>query len=150
MGYTALTVDDDASARSLFKIMLKRINFTVMQAEDADDALEQLATTTPDIILTDISLPGMDGIELTRTLRQREDLKDVPIIVLSAFNDAKTINRALDAGADAFYKKPLKPSNLEKRLMALMEARKRDDTPYDDADDPADAMDASDEADKSA
>lgn len=138
MGYTALTIDDDASARSLFNIMLKRIDFAVMQAEDADDALEQLTNTTPDIILTDISLPGMDGIELTRTLRQREALKDVPIIVLSAFNDSETINRALDAGADAFYKKPLKPSNLEKRLVALMDARKAGDNPDNDATDEAD------------
>lgn len=123
MGYTALTIDDDASARNLFSIILKRVGFEVITAEDADDALEKIADTTPDIVLTDVSLPGMDGIELTAMLRQREAFANVPIIVLSAFHEDAVVNRAMDAGADAFYQKPLKPTDLHEKLEALINAR---------------------------
>lgn len=121
--YTVLTIDDDVSARVLFKLMLERHGFDVVQAEDADDAISLLDNFKPDLILTDISLPGMDGIELTATLRQREDLKHIPIIVLSAFHNTDTIDKALAAGADEFYKKPLVMENLKERLETVIANR---------------------------
>ncbi|MEL6308785.1 MAG: response regulator [Chloroflexota bacterium] len=124
MDYTALTIDDDASARNLFSIILKRVGFEVLTAEDADDALAQVADITPDVILTDISLPGMDGIDLTAELRRREEFAHVPIIVLSAFHEDKVVNRAMDAGADAFFEKPLKPTHLRETLEELINARR--------------------------
>lgn len=122
--YTIFSIDDDESARILFEIMLKRSGFNVVQAIDADDAFEKLENFVPDLILTDIQLPGMDGIELTRILREREDLAKTPIIVLSAFQSDTMIQEALNAGADDFFKKPLKMSGLSDTLSAIIEKKR--------------------------
>ncbi|MGJ3238415.1 MAG: response regulator [Anaerolineae bacterium] len=122
--YTVLSIDDDQSARVLFQIMLKRVGFEVIQAEDADEALEKLATITPDLIITDIQLPGTSGIELTRILRTRPEFDQTAIIVLSAFQSEETIQQALDAGADEFMKKPLQMKDLEQRLGGVIAKRR--------------------------
>lgn len=126
--YTVLTIDDDKSARVLFDIMLKRNGFDVIQAEDADEAFSQLENFKPDLIMTDISLPGMDGIELTEVLRERPDMDHVAIIVLSAHQSEDIINQALAAGADEFFKKPLMIQDLGERLNTIIQKR-LDDNP---------------------
>jgi len=121
--YMVLTVDDDLSARVLFKLMLERNDFAVIQAEDAYEALELLENTKPDLIMTDISLPGMNGIEFTAALRKRDDMNLIPIVVLSAFHNQEMIDKALTAGADQFYKKPLTLDNLRERLEEIIRNR---------------------------
>ncbi len=122
--YTIFSIDDDESARVLFEIMLKRSGFNVVQAVDADDALEQLDNLIPDLIMTDIQLPGMDGLELTRKLRERDAFDKTPIVVLSAFQSETMIQDALDAGADEFFKKPLQMVGLSDTLCAIIEKKR--------------------------
>lgn len=122
--YTILSIDDDQSTRVLFKMMLSRVGFDVIQAEDADEALQKLQDMTPDLIITDIQLPGKDGIELTRELRQREDLNNIPIIVLSARPGEVVIAEAESAGADKFIPKPLKMDGLAKLLIDIIKSKR--------------------------
>ena len=106
--------------------MLKRSGYNVVQAIDADDALEQLENLVPDLIMTDIQLPGMDGLELTRILRARDAFDKTPIIVLSAFQSATMIQDALDAGADEFFKKPLQMAGLSDTLNAIIDKKRNE------------------------
>lgn len=124
--YTIFSIDDDESARVLFEIMLKRSGYNVVQAIDADDALEQLENLVPDLIMTDIQLPGMDGLELTRILRARDAFDKTPIIVLSAFQSDTMIQDALDAGADEFFKKPLQMAGLSDTLNAIIDKKRNE------------------------
>ena len=122
--YTVLSIDDDESARVLFEIMLKRSGFNVVQAVDADDALEKLEGFMPDLIMTDIQLPGMNGIELTEVLRQRPELDNTAIVILSAFQSQTMIEDASKAGADHFIKKPLAMVGLNEKLSTIIEDRR--------------------------
>lgn len=119
--YTILVLDDDQGARTLLEIMLSRTGFTVQLANDADDALEQIRHSMPDLVISDVSLPGMDGIEFVRTLRQDEATVDLPVIILSAHHDMTTIDKAMAAGATEFMKKPLKMDGLREKLSELIE-----------------------------
>ena len=119
--YTILVLDDDPGARTLLEIMLSRTGFTVKLANDADEALEVLRQMLPDLVISDISLPGMDGIEFVTELRQHELTANLPVIILSAHHDEPTINKALRAGATEFMKKPLKMDGLREKLIQLIE-----------------------------
>jgi DNA-binding response OmpR family regulator len=119
--YTILVLDDDQSARTLLEIMLSRTGFTVRLANDADEALQSINEEMPNLVISDISLPGMDGIEFVRFLRQQEATMDLPVIILSAHHDEKTIKAAMEAGATQFMKKPLKMDNLRDNLNDLIE-----------------------------
>lgn len=122
--YTVLSIDDDASARMLFEMMLTRSGFDFLQAEDADEALEVLATTTPDLIMTDIQLPGKNGLELVEELRQRDELDQTAILVLSAFQSDTMVEDAKNVGADQFHRKPLPMKDLADFLIGLIKARR--------------------------
>ncbi|MGB7338469.1 MAG: response regulator [Phototrophicaceae bacterium] len=122
--YTILSIDDDASARMLFEMMLTRSGFDFLQAEDADAALEVLETVIPDLIMTDIQLPGKSGIELVAELRQRDDLDQTAIMVLSAFQSETMVEDAMRAGADDFFRKPLPMKELTKILTDLIHKRR--------------------------
>jgi two-component system, sensor histidine kinase and response regulator len=121
--YTILVLDDDPGARTLLEIMLSRTGFTVKLVNDADEALEFLNESLPDLVISDISLPGMDGIEFVKLLREQERTVELPVIILSAHHDEPTINKALRAGATEFMKKPLKMDGLREKLIQLIETK---------------------------
>lgn len=114
-----LTVDDSASMRALLMNSLTQQGHKVIQAEDGRDALELLARSDDqfDIIVTDINMPRMDGYELIKSLREMEQYRDLPIIVLSTENsepkDART------AGATGWVVKPFNGSQLENSLRKI-------------------------------
>lgn len=119
--YKILVLDDDLGARTLLEIMLGRSGFTVTLVGDADDALESLQQTLPDLVISDISLPGMSGIEFVQVLRQQETTAKLPVVILSAHHDETTINKAMQAGATEFMKKPLKMDGLRETLIRIIE-----------------------------
>lgn len=105
MSKQILLVDDEVVMLALLGMTMKRGGFTVIEAESAVMALDLLETTTPDLIILDLMMPGMDGVELCRQLRAREQTADIPILMLSALNDADNIKRALAAGATDYLSK---------------------------------------------
>ncbi len=116
-----LVVDDEIGALTLIGIMLERGGFEVLKAKDADQALSVLELETPDLIILDVMMPGMDGIELCRLLRQRPDTGDLPILILSARGDAKSVMNGMDAGASDYLPKPILHHDLVAKVRQMLQ-----------------------------
>ncbi|HEV3329883.1 MAG TPA: response regulator [Bryobacteraceae bacterium] len=107
MSDSILVVDDNADNLELTQILLECEGFEVRRAEDAAQALFVLATYHPKLILMDVQLPGMDGLELTRRLRQDSSFDDTLIVALSAYAMAPEKENARAAGCDGYITKPI-------------------------------------------
>jgi len=105
--------DDQALVREGLKALLRDLDQVEVCVEAADGAslLELIQTDPPDLILSDIRMPGMDGIELTRTLKERHP--DLPVILLTTFDEAELMLKAAEAGARGFLLKDVSPEELE-------------------------------------
>lgn len=112
MSKTILTVDDSATIRMLLKKTLSDQGFTVESANDGAHGLERMREVQPDLLITDINMPNMDGFELIEALRQEAQFKSTPILVLSTeFSDEKK-TRAREAGATGWITKPFDADKL--------------------------------------
>lgn len=107
MNQSILIVDDNIDNRELTQILLEGDGLEVHLAEDAESALKTLQTYRPHLILMDIQLPEMDGLELTRRLRQQPAFKDVTIVALSAYAMKEDEENARAAGCDGYITKPI-------------------------------------------
>lgn len=110
-----LVVDDEPQITRVLRTALSSQGYDLRVANDGETALEIVKDWTPDLIITDISMPNMDGLELSRRLRAKSQ---VPIIVLSVKGEERTKVRALDAGADDYVTKPFGISELLARVRA--------------------------------
>jgi two-component system response regulator MtrA len=105
MSKQIMLVDDEVVMLALLGMTMKRGGFVVIEAENGMMALDLLEKSTPDLIVLDVMMPGMDGVELCSRIRAREQTADTPILMLSALNDAENIKRALAAGANDYLSK---------------------------------------------
>ena len=110
-----LVVDDETQITRVLKTTLNSQGYEVKSASDGESALNLALDWIPDLIVTDLSMPGMSGIELCRLMRERSQ---VPIIVLSVRGEEKTKIEALDAGADDYVTKPFSVNELLARVRA--------------------------------
>ena len=110
-----LVVDDEPQITRVLRTSLQSNGHEVTVAHDGADALAQFMKAQPDLVITDLAMPGMDGIELTREIRERSQ---VPIIVLSVRGEERTKVKALDAGADDYVTKPFGMEELLARVRA--------------------------------
>jgi DNA-binding response OmpR family regulator len=115
-----LLVEDDERIRQALSLALSDEDFTVDEACSGEEALRRLESESFDVVLVDLTLPGVDGLEVVRTLRSRGDL---PIIVVTARTDARDMIAGLEAGADDYVTKPLMASVLAARIRALLRRR---------------------------
>jgi CheY-like chemotaxis protein len=122
MNPIVLIVDDNPTNLKLAAEVLECDGFRILKAGDAEDAQILLATATPDLILMDIALPGMDGLTLTRTLKLDPRFKNIPIIALTAFAMKGDDRRALDAGCDGYVTKPINTRELPRQVRVMIEA----------------------------
>ncbi|MGH7296127.1 MAG: response regulator [Polyangiaceae bacterium] len=106
-GEAILIVDDNAANLKLARVLLQQEGYAVRTAVDAEDALKLLATFTPRLILMDIQLPGMDGLELTRRLKADDATKDIVILALTAYAMKGDEEKARAAGCDGYIAKPI-------------------------------------------
>lgn len=112
-----LVVDDEAQITRVLLRGLEASGFQVRIADDGRAGLETFRTWIPDLVITDLSMPGFDGLELCSRIRQ---LSEVPILVLSVRDDEPTIVKALDQGADDYVTKPFGMAELTARVRALL------------------------------
>jgi DNA-binding response OmpR family regulator len=112
-----LVVEDEANIREVVCRYLEREGFQVLEAGDGYAALDLIAEKEPDLIVMDLMLPGIDGLTLTRQLRQRSR---VPVIMLTARGDTSDRIRGLDSGADDYLPKPFSPRELVSRIQAVL------------------------------
>lgn len=110
-----LIVDDDQMMISLISFRLKKEGFEVSSAENGLEAIELLEKTAPDIIVSDILMPIMSGLEFVDHIRNQMKLQ-IPIIMISTSGHEKTVLEAFDLGANDFITKPFSPSELVVRL----------------------------------
>jgi len=107
-----LIADDDADNRALVASLLESLGFVVRVAANGRDALSSLETTRPDLILTDLLMPSINGLQLVRALRTDSSLDEIPVIAMSASASEFTSEEALQAGCAAFLPKPLRLTDL--------------------------------------
>ena len=112
-----LVVDDDPSLLKALRIGLTARGDEVVVAHNGTEAVQQVALTRPDLLILDLGLPDIDGVEVCRRVRA---FSDVPIIVLSAYGDERRKVEALDSGADDFVTKPFGMAELEARLRVAL------------------------------
>jgi two-component system chemotaxis response regulator CheY len=109
---TVLTVDDSRTMRDMLKHSLVAAGFRVLQAEDGIDGLEVLKTETPDVVVTDINMPRLDGFGFIEAVRRDATRRGMPVLVLTTEADAEKRNRAKAAGATGWIVKPFDPVKL--------------------------------------
>lgn len=117
---TILVVDDDPAIREMLQLALTRGGFSVQQAGSALEARDQLSKLTPDLILLDWMLPGQSGFEFARHLRRNPTHRKIPVIMLTARDQAEDKVAALDAGADDYVSKPFSIIELQARIKAVL------------------------------
>lgn len=117
MGSKLLFVEDDARIRDVLSTSLRDAEFEVEVASTGEEAITHSAVPTIDVAIVDLQLPGIDGIEVVRTLRQ---VTSAPIVILTAHGDLNDVVRGLEAGADDFLTKPIAGRELEARLRAIL------------------------------
>lgn len=121
MPHTIMVVEDDAATRRLYRFLLRNSGYDVIEAEDGIDALEKLAVHDCDVVITDMNMPRMGGIELVRTLRQNQS--QVYVILVTAFGTPDTEKNALRAGVNEYLTKPFDFDELERRLQLYFSRR---------------------------
>jgi two-component system, chemotaxis family, chemotaxis protein CheY len=111
MGKTVLVVDDSTTVRKFVSVSLEMQGFNVTSACDGMDALEKLPTKRFDLVITDLNMPNMDGFELIKTLRDNEEYRDLPVIILTSLADEANKETGARLGVSSYV---VKPFSLEK------------------------------------
>jgi CheY-like chemotaxis protein len=120
---TILLVEDHADSRAMYAEFL-RMNFHVVEAGDGIAAFELMEHTRPDVVVTDLALPRMDGFELIERMREDDRFRRVPVIALSGYSGTEHEDRALRAGSDLVLMKPCLPETLAKAVASAAIRRK--------------------------
>jgi CheY-like chemotaxis protein len=117
---TILVVDDFDDTRLMMRLWLERRGYRVVEAADGAEALEVARRECPDLVIMDIEMPAMDGLAATRKIRQEEQLRDVPIVAVSAYGAESWRDRALEAGCNEYVSTPFNPTELNDLINSLL------------------------------
>ena len=112
MKETILVVDDEPDILSLTDLVLEHAGFDTVNAKNGPEALEKLKSVSPDLILLDVVMPGMDGFELCRILRTMPEQAKVPIVIYSVLYTESNKKRSQECGANTFISKPMEPDDI--------------------------------------
>lgn len=115
-----LVVEDEFPTAKVLSCLLTSDGYQCRIASDGIDALEKVAEEKPDLVVLDLDMPRMDGVELCRLIREREEYRDLYIIVVTALGQDEDLARALDAGANEYLTKPFNPPVLLERVAAVL------------------------------
>jgi DNA-binding response OmpR family regulator len=120
---TVLVVDDDPVIVRLLEVNFDMEGFTVLVAHDGEEALATIRADRPDVVVCDIMMPKLSGLEVVEQLRAGDD--GTPVVLLSAKAQSAEVQRGLDAGADDYVTKPFDPLDLVERVNAVVEKRRQ-------------------------
>lgn len=118
-----LVVDDDDPTRTLLRDLCEAQNFRVIAAADGNEAVDQIVSHQPDLVLLDLMMPGRDGFAVLKWAREHEKFKELPIIVLTAMGEMDGKIRGMELGADDFVTKPFKLIELQTRINSALMVR---------------------------
>ena len=119
-GPLILIVDDNLDAREMYGMYLEHEGFRWAEAANGQDAIQKTRDAQPSLILMDATMPGMDGWEAARRLKQDAETRDIPLIMLTAHAFQEHRQRAADAGADGFLAKPVLPDQLAVEIRRVL------------------------------
>jgi len=117
---TIMTVDDSPSMRMLLRAALTDLGYTVLEAEDGVQALERLDGVEPDLLITDINMPRLDGFGLIEKVREQDRHRNLPILVLTTESSDEKKQRARSAGATGWIVKPFHPDKLAAAIRRVL------------------------------
>lgn len=120
-----LVVEDEEDIFELISYNLRKEGFKVTGAGSGEEALNSVKTEAPDLIILDLMLPGMDGFEVCRFLKQSDSFRDIPLVMLTAKGEESDIVSGLELGADDYMTKPFSPRILLARLRAILRRNQR-------------------------
>ena len=120
--YRVLVVDDDEVMRVLASETLTRIGMEVEEADDGEQALASIQSSPPDLVILDIEMPGQDGLEICRAVRDLTIGRQIPVLIMTGRTDSEIIDQAFQAGANDFIHKPIDWQLLQHRVRFLMHA----------------------------
>jgi CheY-like chemotaxis protein len=119
-GEAILIVDDNAANLKLMRVLMTGEGYAVWTAVDADTALDVLKQHKPQVILMDIQLPGMNGLELTRRIKADPETRDIAIVAVTAYAMTTDEQKAREAGCDAYISKPIDTRSLPSIVRGLI------------------------------
>lgn len=118
MKWKVLIAEDEEKIRTLLQLYLEKNDFAVILAKDGQEAIEQVKKHSPDVLVLDILMPKMSGIEVCEKLRKDHRYRDIPILYLSSLSEKKSIISSLELGGDDYVTKPFDPNELIARINA--------------------------------
>lgn len=118
---TILVIDDSSTIRRLLSLILRKKDYLVAEAEDGIDAMEKLSHVQAELIIVDLNMPNMDGIEFVKSLRSNYYYMDTPVIMLTTTKDDTLRRDAFQAGVNMFLNKPIQPDVLLFKVESLLQ-----------------------------
>lgn len=115
-----VVVEDNAANRKLVRVILEAAGHEVIEAEDAESGIEAVRAHRPDLVLMDVQLPGLDGLEATRRLRADAVTRDIPVVCLTALAMKGDEERILEGGCDGYIPKPIRHRPLLDQLRGYL------------------------------
>ncbi len=120
MSWSVLVVDDESETRWLLHLMLRPAGFKVYEARDGREALEKINQNRPDVVLLDLMMPGMNGIDVCKHLRSDPETADLPIIMLTVRTDAAAVREGVQTGMTRYITKPVPREELVATLFDVL------------------------------
>ncbi len=115
-----LIAEDEPDIRELVAFMLRFAGYEVMAASNGEEAVQAATRDVPDLVLMDVRMPRMTGYDACRIMKANPDLRDVPVVFLSAKGQESEIQSGLEAGAEEYLLKPFSPDELTNRVRAIL------------------------------
>jgi two-component system chemotaxis response regulator CheY len=122
-GYVALIADDAGAVRQSVRWILEPAGLKVLEAPDGEAALDVLRANKVDVLIADLNMPRMDGLELIRALRADPKLRAIPILMMTTEMRPQDVMKAYDAGADMYLVKPSSPAVIRYKVLSLLGVR---------------------------
>lgn len=124
MAATILVVDDFPSGRALLEAMLSSLGYTVVTAQNGEEALELVRRQPPDLVLMDIEMPVMNGYVACRQLKQDPRTTGIPLLMVTGLDEMEDIRKALREGADGYIMKPINTAEVHEKVPQMLELAK--------------------------
>lgn len=121
-----LIVEDNPQSMRLLEMVLKAKNYTLLKATDGEEALDMVMSERPDLIIMDIQLPKVNGLEVTKKLRETPAFSHTPIIAITAYAMKGDKERVIESGCDAYLSKPINTRELPEMIAEMLLQRRKD------------------------
>jgi len=117
---TVVIVEDEPAAAEMFAEMMRVSGFNVFHTSSSEQAVSLIAREKPDLVLLDVMMPGVSGLEVVRFVRREPHLAHIPVIIISARTTEEDIQEGLEAGADLYLTKPISFGDLEEAMQQIL------------------------------